>query len=140
MNRLEVKAAIAEAAAKAKQNRKDYFERKDSNWHYDYRNHKLKVYTRALHIVYAYLRYKPFKSCERYNYKLDVDPLSKYRRVQRYDNQCIAVERAKEFLGFTVEMVIARPPLLHKIVTPNEEFDNWIMGIPRPIVADVIAA
>ena len=144
MNRLEVKTAIVESGAKAKQNRKDYFERKECNRHWDHRNHRLKVNTRALHIVYAYITYKQFKSCEKYNYKLDVVNMAKERFEDRSMNQAVAINEAKEILGFVEQykMPTTRSlwPLTRKVILPNEEFDNWVMGIARPMVLEVVAA
>lgn len=145
MNRLEVKTAIVESGTKAKQNRKDYFERKECNRHWDHRNYRLKVNTRALHIVYAYITYKRFKSCEKYNYKLDVVNMAKERLEDRSMNQAVAINEAKEILGFVEEhkmTSIGRSlwPLTRKVILPNEEFDNWVMGIARPMVVDVVAA
>ena len=144
MNRLEVKTAIIESGTKAKQNRKDYFERKECDLHWDHRDWKLKVNTRALHIVYAYITYKQFKSCEKYNYKLDVVNMTKERFEDRSMNQSVAINEAKEILGFVEvhKMPIQRSlwPLTRKVILPNEEFDNWVMGIARPMVLDVVAA
>lgn len=137
MNKTEIKAALIESGNEAKQNRKDYLAGRPHKYDYDYRDRDLRRQARALHIALAYLNGKPFKSCERYNYKTDETPkMTASVRAERMFEQFMAVHRAVSILGFTETLTIAGKTVTRP--ARSEEFENWVLGI-QPI-ADQQAA
>ena len=133
MNKIEIKAALIEAGAKAKQNRKDYFKDQPHKYDFDYRDRGLRTRTRGLHIALAYLQGRPFGAVEKYNYKTYVpnEKLTYSVWAERYQDQLAALKAATEILGFTETVTMAGRTVTRPAF--NEQFENWVQGIKAVI-------
>lgn len=137
MDKTQIKAALIKNAAEAKQDRKDYFARKNPDYHYDHRDQSLRLETRALHIALAYLQYRPFNAVEKYEYSTRPEKMEISIWADRYTDQLKAIRTAKEILSM-VEVVQVGMTTRTKVVD-HPEFDSWIKGTYRQALVNEAA-